>query len=270
MDRRPTRQSAPHRVGDVDFARLYDDHAEYAARRLDGSFEQERIQLEVIEFKLPNFFRLLPPDWLPSRLLEIGCATGELIATFPAQPGGQRVGVDISAANVAAAASRFPHVRFINGDFRSLDDQDFDVVILSDVLEHVEDDASFLADAARSGKMVLVNLPLEDNWLNVGRAYGPNDVSGHLRKYNIQQGMDLFTRAGLRVLSQHRVWIHETDVELKRRELRRRHFGSAFAGSRLVRLAKEGVMGTGRLIPALGRRLFESNLFVSATCQTSR
>ena len=257
------------RQAGLDFARLYDDHSEYAARRQEGSFEQERIRIEVNEFKLPQFAKLCPPNWQPTRLLEIGCATGELIAAFPCRPGCYRVGVDISPANIEVARARFPDVPFVSGDFRNLDELDFDAVILSDVLEHVEEDANFLANAARHGNRVLVNLPLEDNWLNRGRAYGPNDISGHLRRYSLEQGLDLFRKAGLEVLSYHQVWIHETPAEASRRELRRRHFGSAYSGPTLRRMAKATVFSLARAVPAFGKRLFESNLFVSA-CRPSR
>lgn len=47
------------------------------------------------------------------------------------------------------------------------------MVIVSDVIEHVPDDAGFLRSAAGLGQIVLVNLPLEDNWLNDRRNYGP-------------------------------------------------------------------------------------------------
>jgi SAM-dependent methyltransferase len=254
----------PGGVQTVDFAKLYDEHADYTARRREGSFAQAQIALEVAEFKVPNLVRLLPSGYRPRRILEIGCATGELIAGFPVAAGGDRVGVDISASNVETARARFPSALFHAGDFRQLVEQPFDCVILSDVLEHVENDADFLASAANLGRYVLVNLPLEDNWLNRHRAYGPNDVSGHLRKYSIDQGLAMFARAGMRVIDHHRVWVHETPVERSRRELRLRHVGAAFGGSPVRRWAKRAVFALARVAPLFGRRLFDSNLFVIA------
>jgi hypothetical protein len=137
-------------------------------------------------------------------------------------------------------------------------------VVLSDVLEHVPDDAAFLADAARLAPRVLLNLPLEDNWLNRGRAYGPHDVSGHLRAYSRAQGLDLVQRAGLQALNWQQVWIHETPAEGLRRDLRARRFGQAYAGGPLGRRVRQLVFTTASAIRPLGRALFASNLFVLA------
>ncbi|MBC8056644.1 MAG: methyltransferase domain-containing protein, partial [Rhizobiales bacterium] len=212
----------PHRgaPGPVDFSALYDDHPDYVARRQGGSFEQAQIDIEVRLFKLPNLLRLLPAERPPASVLEIGCATGELIAALPVAAGGRRLGIDISAENIAAARARFPAVDFRCGDFRALRHEHFDAVVMSDVLEHVPDDAGFLRDAARLGGLVLVNLPLEDNWLNRNRRYGPDDVSGHLRRYSLADGLALVERAGLAVVAHAQVWIHETPAESARRALR--------------------------------------------------
>ena len=248
----------------VDYAALYDAHPDYVARRASGSLEQAQIDIEVHQFKLPQLMAVLPSGWAPRRVLEIGCATGELIAAVPLAEGAQRVGIDISAANVAAARARFGHVEFRCGDFRDLPAQSFDAVILSDVLEHVPDDVGFLRDAAALGDVVLLNLPLEDNWLNRRRRYGPHDVSGHLRRYSRAQGLELVERAGLSVVAQRTVWFHETGAEVARRELRRQRLGQAYAGGFLGRRLRQALFRAAAAWRPLGRRLFASNLFVAA------
>ncbi|MEP7294573.1 MAG: class I SAM-dependent methyltransferase [Burkholderiales bacterium] len=251
----------------VDFSALYDEHPEYVARRAAGSIEQAQVDIEVRLFKLPGLMQVLPAGRPLHRVLEIGCATGELIAAMPA---GQRVGLDISAANVAAAQARFPAVEFHCGDFREAGLGGFDAVVMSDVLEHVPDDAAFLRDAAQLGEIVLVNLPLEDNWLNDRRAYGPDDVSGHLRRYSLADGLALFERAGLDVLDLTQVWIHETPADAARRALRRERLGTAYSGSALARFAKHALIASAVAVPALGRRLFASNLFAAARRRPAR
>ena len=249
----------------VDFAALYDEHDEYTARRIPGSFEQAQVLLETTEFKIPNLLGLLPAGKVLDSVLEIGCATGELIGNFPIVNGGRRTGCDISPANVEAASARFAEVDFYAGDFANMPVARFEGVVLSDVLEHVEDDVGFLRRAAELGHYTLVNLPLEDNWLNDRRAYGPGDESGHLRRYSLQQGLDLFRRAGLTVLSHRQVWIHEQPVDARRRQLRRRYFSHGFSGPLPVRLTKQAILTATRFAKPLGRRLFASNLFALAT-----
>ncbi len=251
----------------VDFSTLYDEHPEYVARRTAGSIEQAQVDIEVRLFKLPGLMGVLPAGQALGRVLEIGCATGELIAALPAA---RRVGLDISAANVAAARARFPEVEFRCGDFHGAGLADFDAVILSDLLEHVADDVDFLRDAAELGAIVLVNLPLEDNWLNHGRAYGLDDASGHLRRYSFAAGMELFDRAGLDVIRHAQLWIHETPTESARRALRHERLGSAYSGVPPIRLAKRLAFASAAAFPAIGRRLFASNLFAAARRRTAR
>ena len=253
----------PSKPGDIDFSALYDEHPEYVARRMADSLASAQIELEVQLFKLPNLIGVIPTGQRLCNVVEIGCATGELIAAFPVDPGGRRVGLDISAANIATARTRFPDVEFFAGNFLDIGISGFDVVIVSDVIEHVPDDAGFLRSAAGLGQIVLVNLPLEDNWLNDRRNYGPEDVSGHLRRYSLEQGLKLFERAGLELLSSSQIWVHETPAEPARRALWRERAGRAYIGRWPVALAKRVVFATATAIRPIGRRLFSSNLFAA-------
>lgn len=254
----------------VDYSALYDSHPEYVARRANGSIEQALVNIEVRQFKLPGLMKALPLGKRLNRVLEIGCATGELIAALSIEAGGQRVGIDISPANVGAARARFPDVEFHCGDFRGAGFGRFDAVIISDVLEHVPDDVEFLRHAAQLGDVVLVNLPLEDNWLNDRRAYGPDDVSGHLRRYSLIDGLGLFERAGLEVLTYSQVWAHETPTDAARRALRSERLGAAYSGNLAERFVKQLVLAIAGAAPALGRRLFASNLFAAVRTPASR
>jgi hypothetical protein len=261
--------AAPEPAAALDLAALYDAHPEYAARRQAGSLAQALIDAEVRLFKLPNLQAALPGP-PPDTVIEIGCATGELLAAWPLPPGGWRIGVDISARNVAAAQARFGDIDFRCGDFRTLALPRAQALILSDVLEHVPDDRGFLRDAAALADLLLLNLPLEDNWLNRGRRYGPDDVSGHLRRYSLADGLRLIDEAGLELLQWRRVWVHESPAEPACRALRRQHQGAAYAGAVPLRVAKRAVFGLAGALPPLGRRLFASNLFAAARPRAGR
>lgn len=246
----------------VDFAALYDSHIEYKARRVAGSVEARQIDIEVRGFKVPNLLRCLPTDYLPQRVLEIGCATGELIATFPVVPGGQRFGSDISAENMVAARERHSGVEFLLAGFDCLPPASVDCVILSDILEHVENDVGFLAEAGKlSSRYVLVNLPLEDNWTNLGRNYGPEDSSGHLRKYSLRDGLDLLDSFPGRTVNWHQAWVHESPAHKERKLLRREVTGFLYGGGAPVRVTKGLVEWLARYVSPFGQRLHPSNLF---------
>jgi SAM-dependent methyltransferase len=71
------------------------------------------------------------------RVLEIGCALGDLLAAVRPSYG---IGVDISQAMVEQAAQRHPDLKFIQADAHNLDlGEKFDVIILSDLLNDVWD-----------------------------------------------------------------------------------------------------------------------------------
>lgn len=83
--------------------------------------------LEVMKF-------VVPPG---QRVIEIGCATGELLASL--KPG-YGVGIDFSAEMIRRAKNRHPDLHFICADAHELDVKEkFDFVILSDVVNELWD-----------------------------------------------------------------------------------------------------------------------------------
>lgn len=70
---------------------------------------------------------------------------------------------------------------FLKGDVQSLPfhDQQFDVAVLAEVLEHVPQPVTALREAGRVASRVLITTPCEQRWTN-GLAFR---VSGHCRFY---------------------------------------------------------------------------------------
>jgi SAM-dependent methyltransferase len=68
-----------------------------------------------------------------SRVLEVGCATGELLAAVQPRVG---VGIDISAEMIRRASAKFPSLRFhhMAAEQIELGDQQFDYILLSDMV----------------------------------------------------------------------------------------------------------------------------------------
>lgn len=252
-----------------EFRSLYDGHPDYVERRYSESLSAREIQLEAHDFKAPNLLRTIPDSFAYSSVIEIGCATGEVLAAFPDQHPTRgnlirKTGFDISPLNVAAARSRYPHIQFLDTDFTG-SGVEADLVILSDLLEHVPDDCGLLKDASQIAQYVLINLPLEDNWLNRNRNYGIDDESGHLRAYSLADGFALVSKAGLKVENWHRVWPHETEYDLARRRLRKDLTGVSHSGKFFTRAIKTFIYHSARGIRPFGRRLFPSNLFLCAS-----
>ncbi len=81
------------------------------------------------------------------RVLEIGCASGDLLAAVQPAYG---VGVDFSPAMLRRATQRHPHLHFLCADAHTLAlDQTFDVIILSDLANDLWDVQTTLEQVAR-------------------------------------------------------------------------------------------------------------------------
>lgn len=119
-------------------------------------------------------------------VVDIGCGTGgnigALAETYTC------VGIDPSADAVRLAQERFPHVHFLCG-LAPHDLGDWaaraNVVMATDVLEHVADDSALLAElvaAASPGTYFLLTVPADM------KLWSPHDEShGHCRRYDLAQ-----------------------------------------------------------------------------------
>jgi len=80
------------------------------------------------------------------------------------------------------------------------DNGTFDLVLLLDVVEHIDDDVSFLADIVRrylsKGGKMLLTVPAFQS------IYGQHDINlGHYRRYSLQELENLAESAGLVIIS---------------------------------------------------------------------
>ena len=77
---------------------------------------------------------VVPPG---SRVLEVGCATGDILASLEPDEG---LGVDISPAMIALASRKHPRLRFqVHDLMQGPLDERFDYIVAADVAEHVPD-----------------------------------------------------------------------------------------------------------------------------------
>lgn len=130
-------------------------------------------------------------------ILEVGCSNGRNISLPLAELGFLVTGVDIHLPSITWAQSHntFSNARFICQDFAQFSsDERFDVVVLSDILEHVDDPMKIVKltmDHLELGGMVLVCIP---------NGYGPyENEQRFLRFTRIDRALVVLMR-GLKVL----------------------------------------------------------------------
>jgi 2-polyprenyl-3-methyl-5-hydroxy-6-metoxy-1,4-benzoquinol methylase len=140
------------------------------------------------------------------RVLDIGCGDGALSIDL-ARAGAHVVGIDASAANIAEGRARHahPNLDLREGDaLADLPGERFDVVVMSNVLEHLQDRAAFLrnATARLAPRRWLLRVPMyERDWRvplmeELGVDYRMDDT--HHVEYRKEEFFDELGRAGLR------------------------------------------------------------------------
>ena len=75
------------------------------------------------------------------RVLDVGCGYGAVAFSLARRAEALVVGIDLDAENIAEASRRFvdPRLTFVTGDAtRGLPEGGFDVVVASNVIEHIE------------------------------------------------------------------------------------------------------------------------------------
>ena len=95
--------------------------------------------------KYHDFFveRISPGE----RVLDVGCGYGAVAYSVASRAGAVVVGIDLRAENIVKARQLFqhPNLSFLQGDvLRGLPKESFDVIMLSNILEHIEQRVEFL------------------------------------------------------------------------------------------------------------------------------
>ena len=138
-------------------------------------------------------------------VVEVGCGDGALLAELSRRGFGRRLaGFDISEAAIELARGRsIPRVERLavfDGHRLPAGDREFELGLLSHVLEHVPEPVPLLRETARVSRAVILEVPLERN-LSGRRAASRerSDAAGHLEPLDRDAVRALAADAGLRV-----------------------------------------------------------------------
>lgn len=188
-------------------AQLYPLQGEFATAYGNGVHPKHRLM------RYHDFFvdRVHSGD----RVLDLGCGIGAVAYDVAEKAGVEVVGIDINETNINMANQRYAHprVRYVVGDvLKSLPGERFDVVILSNVLEHLPDRSEFLkgVQQAVSPQRFLIRIPLfERDWrVPLKREIGVEWRldSTHETEYTLESFAEEMAAASLRISHQEVRW----------------------------------------------------------------
>ena len=94
-----------------------------------------------------------------SRVLDLGCGNGELLALLSRERGCSGYGIEIDDANVLACHERGVNVIQLNLEegLALFEDKSFDVVLQLDTLQHLRNTERMLRETARVGRVGIVS-----------------------------------------------------------------------------------------------------------------
>jgi SAM-dependent methyltransferase len=167
----------------------------------DGGIHTKHRHTRYHDFFINN----IQPD---ERILDVGCGIGALAYDVAEKSQAHVTAIDLSPNNIAKASKHYnhPRVRYIVGDvMQRLPDGTFDVVILSNILEHLKERPVFLRRIreAVSPSRLLIRVPLfERDWrVPLKRELGVEWRldSTHETEYTLESFAKEMFAAGLRI-----------------------------------------------------------------------
>ncbi len=103
-----------------------------------------------------------------SRVLDLGCGDGALLALLRDQRGCRGYGVELDDAKVLACVQRGVNVlqRNLEEGLSLFEDNSFDVVLQLDTLQNLRNTEAMLQETARVGRIGIVSFPNFAHWPN--------------------------------------------------------------------------------------------------------
>ncbi len=241
--------------------KLYQEKPKYV-RELDSStHDYSRLLIETVEWKIPHLMNAIPYDFTPNSVVEVGCFCGHLIGNMlvNGKSDFERYGYDINSNAIEIARKNYVGVDFFCEDAFETN-RKFDLLILSDIVEHIEDDIGFLNKSRSISGAVVLNLPLEKSISTAKREYGFSDPSGHLRAYSLKDALALIEKANFSIVSCHTVCVIDSPVFKKIKQL-----VPTEVSKPLFKKAKKKVIENLQGLPMFNRIYHSSNLFAFLT-----
>jgi len=137
--------------------------------------------------------------------LDVGCATGACLSVFQ-ERGFMAYGIDVNSYAVEKARARNPGAKIYHGalETATLDPSSFSLMVMSDVVEHVQDPERFLRGAYRllapGGRLVILTPNIDSLSLWFLGAKWPHFKREHLCYFNAHSLRTILTQCGFRMV----------------------------------------------------------------------
>jgi len=158
----------------------------------------------------------------PRSICDVGCGTGGVISHLKSARSDVRmVGYEVSTQAVSLARERHPEVEVVATDAGRPDER-FDLLLLLDVFEHVDDYLGFLRSHVDLARWFIFHIPLDMSVQTVLRMTPLLDVrakTGHLHYFSRETALATLRDTGYAVLRER---FTKGAMELTRQGLRTR------------------------------------------------
>jgi ubiquinone/menaquinone biosynthesis C-methylase UbiE len=164
-------------------------------------------------WRFNELFDIIPMNAEIITVLEIGAGAGMnlrlLNDNFKCE---NIIGLDLAKSALEIIKKELPQVQVIQSDAQviPIKDETIDLVLLIDILEHLEKPDLTLIEAKRIGKYVALKIPLEkalipslfSNLKKRSRVGLEHHKGGHLHEWKKKDALKLLTRSGLTIINQ--------------------------------------------------------------------
>lgn len=142
-------------------------------------------------------------------VIDVGCGVGT-ISIYLAARVTRVMGIDISPRAISIAKNASKSLNIKNASFKvqsvyAHKSGDYDLLVCSEVIEHIEDDRKFLLELKKrlkNGGYLLLSTPLSDSiFVNTKRYKKFDEEVGHLRRYKTEQIISLIENTGFDIVN---------------------------------------------------------------------
>ncbi len=176
---------------------------------ISGDYQKRNPTWHIEEFpwKARQIFRMIQKDGLdPKTICEVGCGAGEVLVQLQKYMQDDCLfwGYDISPHALALTKGKAnDRLAFHLADIRKEKDVSFDVILILDVIEHLEDYYGFLRDVKAMSHYKILHIPLDLSVQTVLRSGGlryVNQTYGHLHYFTRDTALRALSDVGYDVI----------------------------------------------------------------------